>query len=70
MTHKLQMDNDPKPIEKVWGSMKNFLWDVHFWKPKNWNLAGLKDGIKEFWNQNLLQIYKLHTHSDANSKPK
>ena len=30
------------PIEKVWGSMKNFLLNVHFCRPENHNLAGLK----------------------------
>ena len=29
--------------------MKNFLRDVHFRKPENRNLAGLKAGIKKFW---------------------
>ena len=29
--------------------MKNFLRDVHFRKPENRNLAGLKNGIKQFW---------------------
>ena len=40
---------DLNPIEKVWGSMKNFLRNVHFRKLENRNLAGLKNGIKKFW---------------------
>jgi len=40
---------DLNPIEKVWGSMKNVLRDVHFRKPENRNLAGLKNGFKQFW---------------------
>ena len=93
VTHKLQMDNDPKhtshyvcdflkskdiywwktpaespdlnPIEKVWGSMKNFLRDVHFRKPENRNLAGLKDGIKKFWKTltpKICRKYMKHIH--------
>ena len=36
---------DLNPIEKVWGSMKNFLRNKH--KPKN--MLELKEGIKLFW---------------------
>ena len=39
---------DLNPIE-VWGSMKNYLRDVHFRNPENRNLNGLKAGIKAFW---------------------
>ena len=35
---------DLNPIEKVWGSMKNYLRGVHFRDPNNRNLAGLKTG--------------------------
>ena len=37
---------DLNPIEKVCGSMKNYLRGVHFRDPNNRNLAGLKTGIK------------------------
>ena len=40
---------DLNPIEKVWGSLKYFLRDVHFRNPANRNLSGLKSGIKTFW---------------------
>ena len=40
---------DLNPVEKVWGSMKNFLRNVHFRKLENRNLVGLKEGIKKFW---------------------
>ena len=36
---------DLNPIEKVWGSMKNFLRNKH--KPRN--MPELKEGIKLFW---------------------
>lgn len=36
---------DLNPIEKVWGSMKNFLRDKH--KPRN--MPELKEGIRKFW---------------------
>ena len=36
---------DLNPIEKVWGSMKTYLWDKV--KPKN--LVELKTGIKVYW---------------------
>ena len=44
---------DLNPIEKVWGSMKNYLRGVHFRDPSNRNLAGLKTGIKKFWPENI-----------------
>ena len=56
---------DLNPIEKVWGSMKNFLRDVHFRKPENRNLAGLKDGIKKFWKTltpKICRKYINHIH--------
>ena len=40
---------DLNPIEKVWGSMKNYLRNVHFRTVENRNLNGLKNGIKAFW---------------------
>lgn len=40
---------DLNPIEKVWGSMKNYLRNVHFRSIENRNLDGLKNGIKAFW---------------------
>ena len=40
---------DLNPVEKVWGSMKSFLRNVHFHKQENCNLVGLKEGIKKFW---------------------
>ena len=40
---------DLNPIEKVWGSMKNYLRNVHFRKIDNRNFNGLKAGIKTFW---------------------
>ena len=40
---------DLNPIEKVWGSMKNYLRNTHFRKIENRNFAGLKTGIKTFW---------------------
>ena len=40
---------DLNPIEKVWGSMKNYLRNIHFRNPENRNLSGLKSGIKAFW---------------------
>ena len=42
---------DLNPIEKVWGSMKNVLCDVHFCKPENHNLAGVKK-----WHQTVLEV--------------
>ena len=38
---------DLNPIEKVWGSLKCFLWDKC--KPKN--MAELKAGIKQYWKK-------------------
>ena len=38
---------DLNPIEKVWGSMKNFLREKH--KPRN--MGELKEGIRTFWKQ-------------------
>lgn len=40
---------DLNPIEKIWGSMKNFLRNVHFRRIENRNLEGLKNGISAFW---------------------
>lgn len=40
---------DLNPIEKVWGSMKNYLRNVYFRCQENRSLAGLKTGIKNFW---------------------
>jgi len=40
---------DLNPIEKVWGSLKNYLRTVHFRKLENRNFEGLKKGIKDFW---------------------
>lgn len=39
---------DLNPIEKVWGSMKNYLQNVHCRRVENRNLNGLKNGIKAF----------------------
>lgn len=40
---------DLNPIEKIWGSMKTFLRNVHFRRIENRNLEGLKTGISTFW---------------------
>lgn len=40
---------DLNPIEKVWGSLKTYLRNVHFRKPENRSVAGMKRGIKLFW---------------------
>ena len=40
---------DLNPIEKVWGSMKNYLQNIHFRIIENRNLQGLKNSITTFW---------------------
>lgn len=56
---------DLNPIEKVWGSMKNYLRNVHFRKVENRNLDGLKNGIKAFWKTltpSVCRKYINHIH--------
>ena len=43
---------DLNPIEKVWGSMKNFLRNKH--KPRN--MPELKEGLRKFWSTVTPQI--------------
>jgi len=56
---------DLNPIEKVWGSMKNYLRNKHFRKLENRNFEGLKQGIKAFWQTltpKVCRKYIRHIH--------